>query len=45
MISLKDDVNSDLKEEVIITLEILKKLEKPSPPKVEGNGCIYSLAF
>ena len=30
------DVNPDLKEEVVITLEILKRLEPPDPPCVTG---------
>ncbi|KAL8562936.1 hypothetical protein ACOMHN_004628 [Nucella lapillus] len=32
------DVNPDLKEEVIITLEILKRLDRPAPPTVEVKG-------
>ncbi|XP_071156062.1 uncharacterized protein [Mytilus edulis] len=38
VVSLKEDINADLKEEACITLEILKKLEKPSPPNVEVVG-------
>lgn len=34
----KSDVNEDLKEEVIATLEILKKLGRPPPPTVEVKG-------
>ena len=30
-------------EEVITTLTILKKLEKPSPPTVEGNIVLFFL--
>ena len=37
----KSDVNGDLKEEALITLEILKKLSKPNPPDVEGKKVIY----
>ncbi|XP_052214678.1 uncharacterized protein LOC127833449 isoform X2 [Dreissena polymorpha] len=33
-IEVKEDVNPDLKEEAIITLEILKRLPKPSPPVI-----------
>ncbi|XP_052789391.1 uncharacterized protein LOC128223937 isoform X3 [Mya arenaria] len=33
-IESKEDINPDLKEEAIITLEILKRLSKPSPPNV-----------
>jgi hypothetical protein len=42
---LKEDINSDLKEEACITIEILKKLEKPSPPRVEGtiNGVLCKI--
>ena len=40
----RTEVNSDLKEEVQQTLEILKKLDKPAAPTVEGqynlNVCI-----
>nr|XP_022325273.1 uncharacterized protein LOC111125594 isoform X4 [Crassostrea virginica] len=32
------NLNSDLKEEAVITLEILKKLDKPSPPTIEVIG-------
>ncbi|XP_063423739.1 uncharacterized protein LOC134707680 isoform X3 [Mytilus trossulus] len=38
VVSLKEDINADLKEEACITLEILKKLEKPLPPNVEVVG-------
>lgn len=42
---MKEDINSDLKEEACITIEILKKLEKPSPPRVEGtiNGVLCKI--
>ncbi|KAK3087329.1 hypothetical protein FSP39_004729 [Pinctada imbricata] len=40
----KSDANPDLKEEVGITLEILKKLEKPLPPVVEVIGSDRILA-
>ena len=32
------NLNSDLKEEAVITLEILKRLDKPSPPTIEGKS-------
>lgn len=32
------NLNSDLKEEATITLEILKRLDKPSPPTIEVIG-------
>ncbi|XP_060595884.1 uncharacterized protein LOC132749955 isoform X2 [Ruditapes philippinarum] len=35
-VEVKDDVNADLKEEAIITLEILKRLPKPSPPIINA---------
>ncbi|XP_013414225.1 uncharacterized protein LOC106176403 isoform X2 [Lingula anatina] len=34
----KTDVNEDLKEEVLCTLEILKRLTKPPPPDIEVKG-------
>lgn len=37
----KNDVNPDLKEEAIITLEILKRLQKPSPPTIIGTRVEY----
>ncbi|XP_067664231.1 uncharacterized protein [Haliotis asinina] len=39
---VREDMNPDLREEVIITLEILKRLEKPAPPHIEVTGP-YSL--
>ena len=36
-VQLKTDVNEDLYDEVLQTLEILKRLEKPDPPKVTGE--------
>ncbi|XP_046547775.1 uncharacterized protein LOC124257686 [Haliotis rubra] len=39
---VREDMNPDLREEVIITLEILKRLEKPAPPHVQVTGP-YSL--
>ncbi|XP_041370991.1 uncharacterized protein LOC121384598 [Gigantopelta aegis] len=41
-IDMKPDINPDLKDEVTMTLEILKKLEKPSPPVIEVTGA-YSV--
>ncbi|XP_064616049.1 LOW QUALITY PROTEIN: uncharacterized protein LOC135480207 [Liolophura sinensis] len=32
------EVNSDLREEVLVTLEILKKLEKPRAPRLQVKG-------
>ncbi|WAR31136.1 DSCL-like protein [Mya arenaria] len=40
--TLAKDINPDLKEEAIITLEILKRLSKPSPPNVIGSKCVYT---
>lgn len=40
-IEQREELNCDLKDEVLLTLEILKKLEKPSPVEVEGKF-IYS---
>ena len=37
IIENKTEVNADLKEEALMTLEILKKLSKPNPPVIEGN--------
>ncbi|XP_070176149.1 uncharacterized protein [Littorina saxatilis] len=34
----QNNVNPDLKEEVIITLEILKRLDRAAPPQVEVKG-------
>ena len=41
-VQLKTDVNEDLYDEVLQTLEILKRLEKPDPPKVTGE-CLLTL--
>ncbi|XP_053381266.1 uncharacterized protein LOC123564877 isoform X2 [Mercenaria mercenaria] len=38
-VEVKEDVNADLKEEAIITLEILKRLPKPSPPNIIAISC------
>ncbi|XP_066293639.1 uncharacterized protein [Branchiostoma lanceolatum] len=34
----RDDVSPDLRDEVITTLEILKKLERPNAPRIEVRG-------
>ena len=44
-IDTMSDVNPDLKDEVMMTLEILKKLEKPPPPVVEGEReCVWNIS-
>ena len=30
-------VSEDLKEEVLVTLDILKRLDRPQPPTVQGT--------
>ncbi|KAK7489771.1 hypothetical protein BaRGS_00018953, partial [Batillaria attramentaria] len=42
VVEVQPDMNPDLKDEVVITLEILKRLERPGPPtaEVKGADCV-----
>ena len=39
------DQKKDIKDEIALTLEILKKLAKPKPPKLKGNYCMVKKHF
>ena len=36
-IETKTDIGDDLRDEVLLTLSILKRLDKPQPPSIEGT--------
>ena len=36
-----EDVNADLKEEVLITMDILKRMDPPDAPTVTGNLTLF----
>lgn len=40
---IQSDVNPDLKEEAVITLDILKRLDRPFPPTAIGSNRLCGL--